>query len=125
MNSNERFNSIILDEVILAIFIFLNILNFYADELEKDCLFNFNFNEFKLSKNIIILTLSVTLIIYLYFLYANYKDMIKNKNNSDSYIFETRFVGSVFVVIGLSCFLYFRIKTRNNTQNFMIESLDE
>lgn len=122
MNNNDRFNSIILDEVILTIFIFLNVLNFYADELEKKCLFDNDNNRLKLSKKIIIVTLTVTLFIYIYFLYANYKDMIKNQYSKDSYIFETRFIGSVLIVIGLGCFLYFRIVTRNNFNDYMIEN---
>ena len=114
MNNNDRFNEIIFDEKILTIFIFLNILNFYADEVEVDCLYNNDKERIKLSKDIIIFTTFVTLLIYIYFVINNYKDVINNMDSPDSYVFNVRYVGSILIVIGLCCLLYFRIKTKNN-----------
>lgn len=122
MNSNNRYNEIMIDEIILGIFIFLNILNFFADELEKKCLSDNNQERLKRSKDILILTLIITLIIYIYFFCNNYKDYIKNIDSYDSELFKIRCIGSFFVVIGIAGLLYFRIKKRGDI-NLDIEGM--
>jgi len=122
-NNNNRYNEIIQDEIILGIFIFLNVLNFYADEVEKECLVSRNRNLLRYSKDIIIFTLMITLLIYIYFAVNNYKDMINNQDSPNGYIFNVRYIGSILVVLGLGCLLYFRIKTRGGQDIDLSEGL--
>ncbi len=103
---NNRYNSILIDEVIIIIFIALNIINIYADELEKRYLFNNNINDLEKANKVVIFTLIITLIIYLYFAYLNYKEYEKNKTN----IYEIRLIGTILIIIGLVCLIYFRYK---------------
>lgn len=103
---NNRFNSILIDEVIIVIFIVLNIINIYADELEKKYLFSNNVNDLKNANKIVIFTLIITLIIYIYFAYLNYQEYEKHKTN----LYETRLIGTILVIIGLICLIYFRYK---------------
>ena len=103
---NNRFNSILIDEVIIVIFIVLNIINIYADELEKRYLFSNNVNDLKNANKIVIFTLIITLIIYIYFAYLNYQEYEKQKTN----LYETRLIGTILVIIGLICLIYFRYK---------------
>lgn len=103
---NNRFNSILIDEVIIVIFIVLNIINIYADELEKKYLFSNNVNDLKNANKIVIFTLIITLIIYIYFAYLNYQEYEKLKTN----LYETRLIGTILVIIGLICLIYFRYK---------------
>lgn len=108
---NNKLNSILIDEIIIIIFIIMNIISLYADELEKDYLYTKNINNLNISNKIAIYTLIITLIIYVYFLYLNYKDYIKYKTS----IYETRLIGSILIVIGLYCLIYFRINNKNLT----------
>lgn len=103
---NNKYNSILIDEVIILIFIVLNIINIYADELEKKYLFNGNVKDLKNANDVVIFTLVITLIIYIYFAYLNYKEYKNNETN----IYETRLIGTILIIIGLICLIYFRYK---------------
>ncbi len=118
-NNKERFNSILIDETIIAIFIIINIINLYADELEKEYLLTKNVNNLKNANKIVIFTLSITIIIYIYFVYLNYKEYQNHKTS----IYETRLIGSILVVIGLFCLIYFRIKNPELDTLDIIEGL--
>ncbi len=124
METDSRLNSIIIDEEILFLFIILNLFNFQADEFEKQYLFENNKEYLLKAKEISIFTLFTTLLIYIYFCYLNYKDLQnKIKQNKNTSLFETRLIGSILVVIGLSLLLYFRIKDRLNDNIDISENL--
>ncbi|MBQ2639941.1 MAG: hypothetical protein IJF92_04170 [Bacilli bacterium] len=89
-------------------FIIISALDIYADELiKKDLLYNDKKSKEKADKLFLGLT-ALSMLIYLYFLARNFYDY--KKYNSKSY--QVRLIGSIFILIGTICFLYFQITTK-------------
>ena len=92
---NEMINRLTFENYIWVIYIFIAITD---NDKEKD----------KLAKDIFTISLIITVIIYLYFFSRNYKDYQGHKNSK---AYELRFLGSILMISGILCFLYFQIKT--------------
>lgn len=110
INTIKRLN---FENIIWVIFIIISALDIYGDELiKKNIIYNDKSSETKATNIFLILTV-VSLLIYLYFLKRNYNDFNKYKNKD----YEIRFIGSIFILIGTLCFLYFQIDTRNQNDS--------
>lgn len=105
---NEMINRLTFENYIWIIYIFIAIANIVGDELIKDSMVENDKKKDKLAKDIFTITLIITVIIYLYFFSRNYKDYQSHKNSK---AYEFRFIGSVLMISGILCFLYFQIKT--------------
>lgn len=97
------------ENYIWIVYLVIALGNIWADELIVKSIEEHEERYDKLAKIIFLISLIVTLVIYIYFLNRNYNDYvnsnIKNKKN-----YEIRFLGSIFVFVGTFCFLYFIIK---------------
>lgn len=95
------------ENLIWVIFIVISILDIYGDELiKKEILYNDKISGNKANKLFLGIT-SFSILIYIYFLIRNYSDC--KKNNYETH-YEVRLLGSIFVLVGTLCFLYFQIK---------------
>ena len=98
------------ENLIWISFIIISILDIYGDELiKKEILYNDKKSGDKANKLFLGITY-FSILIYIYFLIRNYHDY---KKNNHTIHYEVRLIGSVFVLIGTFCFLYFQI---NNTK---------
>lgn len=123
MNNSKKLKSILIDEFIIGIFIISNLINLLADEQEKKYLYTKDKNILISANNKAIFTLSISIIIYLYFIYINYQEYIKHQYDYNSYIYLLRLIGSIIIAIGLSFLLYFRIINPEEEDQEIIEGL--
>lgn len=91
---------------IWIIYIIIAAFSIYGDELIKKSIRENDKKADITAKTIFTDILIITIIIYLYFLYRNYKDLEKHPNERT---YKIRFLGSVFTLIGVFCFLYFQL----------------
>jgi len=96
------------ENYIWVVYIVIAVGNIIGDELIRKSILQGDKQSDQLAKKIFSISLIVTLLIYFYFLSRNYNDYEKHKNEEAYYI---RFLGSIFVLIGTLCFLYFQYKT--------------
>lgn len=102
------------ENYIWVAFIVISALDIYGDELIKKYLRDNDLKADKRAKKIFFYIIIVTLVIYIYFLIRNYADWRKHQDD-DAY--QIRFLGSIFVIVGTLCFLYFQLKTANPTDS--------
>ena len=105
---NEMINRLTFENYIWVIYIFIAIGNIVGDELIESSITDNDKEKDKLAKDIFTISLIITVIIYLYFFSRNYKDYQGHKNSK---AYELRFLGSILMISGILCFLYFQIKT--------------
>lgn len=102
-----------IENIIWIIFIVISIFNIYDDELIKRyLLYNDKSSDILAKKNSIIIII-ISLLIYLYFLYRNYNEFKKHNNES----YRIRFLGSIFILLGTLCFLYFQLSSNITTES--------
>lgn len=114
MNDNaSKVKELEFEKVLWWIVIFLSALNIYGDNLEQLFFKNNNIDAEKKAKKIFIFTITVSLIIYLYYVYRNYKyyNVSKFKRN-DTFLYLIRLIGSIFVVVGVIFILYYEVKEK-------------
>ena len=114
MNDNaSKVKELEFEKVLWWIVIFLSALNIYGDNLEQLFFINNNIGAEKKAKKIFIFTITVSLIIYLYYVYRNYKyySVSKFKRN-ETFLYLIRLIGSIFVVVGVIFILYYEVKEK-------------
>lgn len=114
MNDNaSKVKELEFEKVLWWIVIFLSALNIYGDNLEQLFFKNNNIGAEKKAKKIFIFTITVSLIIYLYYVYRNYKyyNVSKFKRN-ETFLYLIRLIGSIFVVVGVIFILYYEVKEK-------------
>ena len=114
MNDNaSKVKELEFEKVLWWIVIFLSALNIYGDNLEQLFFKNNNIGAEKKAKKIFIFTITVSLIIYLYYVYRNYKyySVSKFKRN-ETFLYLIRLIGSIFVVVGVIFILYYEDKEK-------------
>ena len=112
---NKEFNEIKrlnLENIIWIFFIVLSALNIVGDNEEKKYLETHQENYHNLSNHIFLLTIVLTLFIYIYFFYRNYK-AYKEANTKDKQLFLIKLLGSSFLIAGVICLIYFQSKQTN------------
>ena len=118
MNNNikQKLKDLKKDQSLSGIFIILSICTIVGDEFVKKYYITKNKNNYITAKKIFISSLTVSLLIYLYFLKNSkkeyYEKIIKNKESFPNLI---RLIGSIFLVVGIACFLYFKINDEELT----------
>lgn len=96
------------ENLIWIVYIGVAIFNIYGDELIKKSIRSKNKEDDKKAKNVFLVVLVVTLLIYFYFFIRNYDDL---KKNADKKEYQIRFLGSILILAGIMCFLYFQLTT--------------
>lgn len=97
------------EKILWLIFIFLSALNIYGDNIQELFFMSSNNNFERTAKNIFTFTIAISLLIYLYFGYRNYK-YVKISNDQDKNLALIRFAGSILIIIGILFILYYNIK---------------
>lgn len=89
------------------IFIIISALDIYGDELLKKSLTGSDKKAQKKAQKIFLGVSIVSILIYIYFLMRNSNDYKKYHNKS----YETRLIGSILILVGSICLLYFQLTT--------------
>ncbi len=113
-NKSEELKELTVENYIWIVYIAIAIFNIYGDELVRKYL---KYNDKVANRkalNLFKKILLINIIIYLYFLNRNFKQM-KNNNYDNKYII--RFVGSILVFVGTLCFFYFQSSITNETDS--------
>lgn len=98
-----------IDQGLSGIFILLSVSTIIGDYFVEKYYINKDANAYKKAKKIFISSLLVSLLIYLYFLKNSrndYYEQIMNKKESFPHLI--RLIGSVLLVVGIACLLYFQ-----------------
>lgn len=111
---DELIKTLTLENYIWVIYIGIAFFNIYADELIKKAIKNNTKDEENKARKIFLGVLIITIIIYIYFLNKNYKDWKKHYDKEE---YKIRLLGSILVLTGTLCFLYFQLKTKNEVDS--------
>ncbi len=92
--------------IVVAILAFFNII---GDNFQKDFL-KTNNNKYENNANgVYLFALGVSFLIYLYFLYRNYK-FYKDCNTEEKTLLLIKLIGSSLILAGVACLIYFQLK---------------
>lgn len=109
-NINNEIKNLSTDQSLSGIFIILSIATIIGDQFVKKYYICKDKNAYKTAKKIFISALTVTLLIYIYFLRNSKRDYYERiAQNEESFPNLIRLVGSILLVVGISCLLYFQI----------------
>lgn len=112
-NTDAMIKRLNFENIIWICFIIISVLDIYGDELIKKSL-NSNDKKCKSKANKLFLGITLfSILIYFYFLMRNYNDCRKYNNES----YHVRLIGSIFVLTGTICFLYFQLTTTFQTDS--------
>ena len=115
MKENDELREVTINEWIWVIFVILSLANIYGDELEKSSLQE-NKKHNDNAKKIFLVTASIALIIYFYFVINSYNKLKSAKNqNKDTKLREINLLGNFLVFIGACTLIYFNIKNKQET----------
>lgn len=111
MNNNNlsEINRLNFEDLLWFIFALLCFFNIYGDYDDKQFIRSNNSNYKIKSDEVFIITLVVTLIIYLYFFQRNYRSLM-TANDNDKNLYKIKLLGSSLLIGGVICLLYFQIK---------------
>lgn len=120
MKDNNELREVTINEWIWIIFVFLSIANIYGDELEIKTLKEQEKHN-KKAKKVFLITSSIALIIYFYFVINSYKKLQQAKlENKNTELREINFLGQSLIFIGAALLIYFNIKNNNETKTELI-----
>lgn len=108
-DNSEELNRLNIEDYLFIVIIVLALVNIFGDYLQKQYIKTNNKEYLSKSRTIFIITLTVTIIIYLYYVNRNYK-LYKNSSNENKNIFSIKLIGSILIVSGVVCLLYFQIE---------------
>lgn len=97
------------EKILWLIFIFLAALNIYGANIQELFLINNDNNLEETPKKIFTFTVAISLLIYLYFGYRNYK-YVKLSTSVKKNLAIIRFAGSILIIIGTLLILFYDIK---------------
>lgn len=102
------------EDILWIIFIILGIINIYGDHNEVEYIETHN-DDFKSKANkAFTFTIVVITLLYLYFLIRNYNSY-KKASPEAKYLYSIKLLGSVLLIAGALCLLYFQINDSNFT----------
>lgn len=110
----NEINRLNFEDFLWIIFIILALINIYGDYNDKEFL-KTNKSEFKTKANqAFVITIFVSLLIYLYFFARNYK-AYKKATEQQKELYKIKLLGSGFLIAGAICLLYFQINQTSFT----------
>ena len=115
---NNEIKNFTKQDIISIIFVIAAICNIIASDKEKEYIISKDVHDKKIANNIYIIILLIFIILYIYFIKANYKAYNGcDFNDKDKNLI--RLYGSIFFLIGALCFLCFRINDKNDIQSIV------
>lgn len=97
------------ENILWIIFAVLCILNVVGDYDQELYLIHNNYYYKEKSDKIFEFTLTITLLIYIYFFCRNYS-ALKNASSNQKELYEIKLFGSIFLIVGIICLIYFQNK---------------
>ncbi len=113
MNNNQEIKNLTKGDIASVIFVVASVLTIIASDKEKEYLFSNDIKDKKTANTIYLIVLSILIVLYVYFIKVNHQAYTNCQDNErEAYL--VRLWGSIFLLIGGLCFLYYRIDDRNN-----------
>lgn len=112
---NELIKRLSFENIIWITFIIVSVFDIYGDELIKASVRENNPAARKKADNLFLFVALISILVYIYFFYRNYADYKKHPNKN----YEIRLFGSILVLIGTLCLLYFQL---NNSKGVDLPS---
>lgn len=108
-NSQKQLRQLRFENFLSVIFIALSVLNIYGDDLLQRFVVLQNKKDEKRAREVFLVALIVTLLIYFYFAYRNNKELKQAIINGDKNVFahRIRVFGTLLLIVGVICFIYF------------------
>lgn len=120
MNNNNELKEVTINEWIWIIFLILSIANIFGDEIEKKSLLEKKCHDDK-ARKLFIITASVALIIYLYFVISSYNQLKKQKQqNKNTQLQEINLLGNTLVFLGACVLIYHKLKNKQEITTDLI-----
>ena len=102
------------EDIIWLTFALISLLNIVGDEEEIIYLEKKDENKRLKAKNIFLITIIITIFIYLYFIERNYSAYLKCKED-EKQLYSIKLLGSTLLISGALCLLYFQIHEEDFT----------
>ena len=103
-----------IEKILWGIVIFLAALNIYGDNIQEMFLRSNNKELEQKAKQIFIFTIAISILIYLYYVYRNYKEVQESEQtNQNILLHNIRLAGSILIVIGALFVLYFEVNEQS------------
>lgn len=110
----NEMNRLKFEDFLWIVFALLALANIYGDYNETEYL-KTNDTTFKSKANqIFTLTLTITFLIYIYFLVRNY-NAYKKARPQDKDLYKIKLLGSALLIAGVICLIYFQTKQTSFT----------
>lgn len=110
----EEIKNLDFENFLWVVVIFLAIANILGDTFNQEYIKTKNWNFQASSKKIFIFTVSVTILIYIYYMDRNIINLQKvNGKNKGAYL--VRLIGTILILIGAFCLLYFQTSVPTST----------
>ena len=108
---NNKLNELKIEEYIWIIYLGIIFLSFYSNKLEKNYFIYNDLNSKKEYQEIMIIIFSILLLIYIYFFYTSYKELLKTNSyiNKKNELIYLAFIASSLLVISGIIYLYIAI----------------
>lgn len=110
----EQIKRLSFENFIWVVFIIISALDIYGDELVKKYIRENDKVADVKAKKVFFYILIITVIIYIYFFIRNYYDFKKHPQEDE---YKVRLLGSIFILVGSICLLYFQLKTSTVTES--------
>ena len=101
------------ENLIWVAFIIVAMTDIYGDEQLKKDIVKHEHQAREKANDAFLIAILVSILIYIYFLVRNYYDYKKYPTKS----YEVRLLGSIFLLAGSVCLLYFQITTTTKTDS--------
>lgn len=106
---NSALVNLDVEKIIYIIFIIISIMGIIGTNYEEKFLLTKDTTYHKKGSTIFKITITIALLIYLYYLKRNY-EIFNEANEKDKNMIRIRLFGSIFFVVGALCLVYFRFK---------------
>ena len=118
MNISDRLKEIKIENYIWIVYLFIILLSYISNDLEKKYLLTKDFISKKKYRMIIIFIFAILIIVYFYFLSNSFKDLNNiNLNSSikEKILYFSSYIASLLIFIAGILFLFIAISDENNS----------
>lgn len=106
------------EKIIWGIFIIGSILSIVSDNLQIDYLENNDKDKLENAYKVSLFVLILSIVLNSYFVIRNYRDyknnINNNSNNNKSFFLLIRLIGSILLILGVCCSLYYLVNNKNS-----------
>lgn len=112
---DQQLKQLQLENFLSLLFVAAAVINIYGDKIQQAFVVYKNPNDEKKSRDIFLIALLITFVVYIYFLNRNQKSLKKAimDCSPDVFAYQVRLFGTVLLIVGILCFIYFNRKVSN------------